>query len=194
MFSVQSHSTALTIFFSFHGRRHRFSALVLAFVMCLASFGTAHAWIKTVTFTLTDDNTFTATGDINAAYNVNLSAFRGRQTVSWTMGDLGFTWTSDKTYFRSGNFTGNTVFSGSTNLENWTFAISSSNNYYIDNVKYYDHRNELCAELNNETASCTITKNGSIHAFTVTYSDVPAYKINYEMYDEELQPKRLQKL
>ena len=162
--------------------------LLFALVICLASFGTAHAWIKTVTFTLTDYNTFTATGDINAAYNVNLSALMGRQTVSWTMGDFGFTWTSDTTGFnvRSSPFAGvGNIFGGFVGVENWTFTISNSNNYYIDNVKYYDHRNELCAELNNETASCTITKHGSIHAFTVTYSDVPAYKINYELYDEE---------
>ena len=165
--------------------------LLFALVICLASFGTAHAWIKTVTFALTDDNTFTATGDINAAYNVNLSALEGRQTVSWTMGDFGFTWTSDKTGFNvsSSPFAGvENIFGGFGRVENWTFTISNSNNYYIDNVKYYDIRNELCAELNNETASCTITKDGSIHAFTVTYSDVPAYKINYELYDEEYSP------
>ena len=170
--------------------------LLFALVICLASFGTAHAWIKTVTFALTDDNTFTATGDINAAYNVNLSALMGRQTVSWTMGDLGFTWTSDKTgfYVRSSPFAGmGHIFGGFVGVDNWTFTISNSNNYYIDNVKYYDNRNELCAELNNETASCTITKDGSIHAFTVTYSDVPAYKINYEMYDEEYIPSEYKK-
>ena len=44
--------TTLTSFFSFHGRRHRFSALVLAFVMCLASFGMAHAAVTTVTYTI----------------------------------------------------------------------------------------------------------------------------------------------
>ena len=161
---------------------------------------TASAWasIKTVTYTYTDQMrtqgrlylTFTATGDVNASYQVEVTG--AEHSASFTLGDIHVSWASNDTYFACGNF-GGWVISGTASYPNWTFTISCDN-YYIDNVKYYNQRNELRREQANDTKSCAITTNNQafggtafgIHSFTVTMSDTPAYKLHYMVDGSEV--------
>ena len=160
--------------------------------MLLAST-TAWATVKTVTYTYTDQRisqghyylTFTATGDINTTYEVEVT--NGAQSVSFTLGDLHVNWASNETYFSCVN-SGGWRIGGTAGYSDWTFTLSSDN-YYIDNVKYYNKSNYLRIEQANDTKSCAITADNvafggssyGIHAFTVVMSDSPAYAIHYEL-------------
>ncbi len=80
---------------------------------------TATAAVKTVTYTYTDyrgyrdanDNIiqeaiFTATGDVNATYVVDITRLIGGQSVSFTLGDLHVNWASNENDYSAGNFGG----------------------------------------------------------------------------------------
>ena len=174
--------------------------MLLTVIMAFAGAQTAEATIRTVTYTITDtrsytDNgkkfqaTFTATGDINATYTVNVpDPMDNALAASWTLGDFQFNWTSssDDCYFE---ITGDNVIHGTNLYHNWTFTISSDT-YYIDHVEYYNQSGTLKAEQDNDTKSLALTttnysmggiSGSGIHAFTVNYSDSPAYRITYEL-------------
>ena len=131
-----------------------------------------------------------ATGDVNDTYQVEVND--GVQSVSFTLGDIQVSWASNDTYFACGNF-GGWVIGGSASYTNWTFTISCDN-YYIDNVKYYNQRDELRREQTNDTKNCVITTNNQafggtafgIRSFTVVMSDTPAYKLHYMVEGSEV--------
>ena len=189
---------ALTSATGLGGATRRAARTLLATLLLTMTAQTAWATVRTVTYTLTDHEnygtkyraTFTATGDINATYTVDLPGQGANAlTASWTLGDFRFNWASssdDQCYFRISD---ENAIHGFKHYPNWTFTISNDN-YYIDNVKYYNQRGELRADQDNNTKSLALTTSNNsmggiyttgIQAFTVTYSDSPAYPITYEL-------------
>ncbi len=166
-------------------------------LLALLTAQTAGATVRTVTFTLTDHTntaeairaTFTATGDINATYTVNLPRPSTATEASWTLGDFRFHWVSSASGSEF-NVANNNTICASQLYPNWTFTISNDL-YIIDNVKYYSiDEGVVKQELNNATKSIALTTNNygmggtymsGIHSITIVYSDSPAYHITYEL-------------
>ena len=166
-------------------------------LLALFTAQTAGATVRMVTFTLTDNThtaeaikaTFTATGDINATYTVNLPRPSTATEASWTLGDFRFHWVSSASDSKFG-VTGSNTIHATLLYPNWTFTISN-NLYIIDNVKYYSSDGSVVQqELDNDTKSIALTTNNfgmggtygsGIHSITIVYSDPPAYRIGYEL-------------
>ena len=150
------------------------------------SFGVSWAETKTVTYTATSYTTetdytsavFTATGDINTTYTVNIPD--SVQTFDAAFGDIGFNMSSTECNVVIAGNGSNPYLGGNASMSEYTATISSTK-YYITRVQFYNFNDTQTADISGTSHSISFTtsnyKSNSIKSFTVTFTDDAFYSV-----------------